>query len=537
MVGAISSAQSGLLTSVTPTGASTLATINIVGTGFDPTASKNEVSFIPASGPALTAVPSAIATVDATAGSRRLTVKVPAGLPVGVTALRVRNVTTGSFSDGKSLDVIAISLPGIASLPAGAVNQDVRITGSANTHFVAGNTQVTFGTGVTVNKVTVQSDTTLLANISIPATTAASVRTVQVTSAQIAILPGAFTITSGGGSTNHNPTASAGGPYSGFTAAAISFGGSGSDPDAGDTLSFAWNFGDGGTGVGASPTHSYATAGPFTATLTVSDGHGGSATATAAVTITAPPPPNHNPTASAGGPYSGQTGAAISFSGSGSDPDAGDTLSFAWNFGDGATGVGATPTHAYSTAGPFTATLTVSDGHGGSATATASVTVTAPPPPNHNPTASAGGPYSGLTSTAISFSGSGSDPDAGDTLSFAWNFGDGATGVGTSPTHAYSTAGPFTATLTVTDGHGGSATATASVTSHRTASTESQPDGISGRSVFRVDWCRDFLQRQRLRSRCWRHAVVSRGTSAMVQREWALRRRTCTRLLVRLPRR
>jgi hypothetical protein len=284
MVGAISSAQSRLLTSVTPSGASTLVTINIVGTGFDPTASKNEVSFIPASGPTLTAAPSAIATVDATTGSRRLTVKVPAGLPVGLTALRVRNVTTGSFSDGKSLDVIAISLPGIASLPAGAVNQDVRITGSSNTHFVAGNTQVTFGTGVTVNKVTVQSDTTLLANISIPATTAASVRTVQVTSAQITILPSASHV--GGGPpittrrrrrrsarTDQTRFLSAVAPRSRCRRYAVLF----------------LAFGDGGREPAQRRRTPCSTAGPFTATLTVTDSHGGGATATATVTNTAPP--------------------------------------------------------------------------------------------------------------------------------------------------------------------------------------------------------------------------------------------------------
>jgi len=379
-VGAVPSAQSGLLTSVTPMGASSLATINIVGTGFDATASKNEVSFVPSSGATLTALGTAIATVDAATGSRRLTVKVPAGLPVGSAALRVRNLTTGGVSQGKSLDVIALTLPETTSVPAGATNRDIRITGSPNTHFVVGNTQVSFGTGVTVNKVTVQSDTTLLANVSVPETTAPSVRTVQVTSAQIAVLPGVFTITAAGPPPNHNPTANAGGPYSGLSGASISFSGSGSDSDAGDTLNYAWSFGDGATGAGATATHSYTTAGSYTATLTVTDGHGGSATSSAAVTIAAPPPPpNHNPTASAGGPYSGVSGNLVSFSGSGSDPDASDTLSFAWDFGDGANAAGPNPAHAYAATGAYTAKLTVTDNHGAAATATAAVTITAPP--------------------------------------------------------------------------------------------------------------------------------------------------------------
>ncbi|ADB29250.1 PKD domain containing protein [Kribbella flavida DSM 17836] len=46
---------------------------------------------------------------------------------------------------------------------------------------------------------------------------------------------------------------------------------SSTDPD-GDTLSYAWNFGDGQTGTGVNPNHTYAGDGPRTVTLTVGDG-------------------------------------------------------------------------------------------------------------------------------------------------------------------------------------------------------------------------------------------------------------------------
>jgi hypothetical protein len=187
-------AQTGQLTVVTPTGASSLVSINITGTGFHTTAANNEVSFVPANGAPMTALATAIATVDATRGLRRITVRVPAGLPPGTTALRVRDTVNGTISEGRSLQVIALSLPDVTSASPGTTNLDVRVVGSANTTFIAGKTQIGFGTGITVNSVTVRSPTELIANINVPASVAPSVRTLQMSSAQLAVLPGAFTI-------------------------------------------------------------------------------------------------------------------------------------------------------------------------------------------------------------------------------------------------------------------------------------------------------------------------------------------------------
>jgi chitodextrinase len=56
--------------------------------------------------------------------------------------------------------------------------------------------------------------------------------------------------------------------------------------------------------------------------------------------------------------------------------------------------------------------------------------------------------------TAVAFSGASSvDPD-GSIASWQWTFGDGASATGASPSHAYATAGVYTATLTVTDNGG-----------------------------------------------------------------------------------
>ena len=75
-------------------------------------------------------------------------------------------------------------------------------------------------------------------------------------------------------------------------------------------------------------------------------------------------------------------------------------------------------------------------------------------PGNHPPTAAPGGPYSGVEGTAVTFDGSASSDPDGDALTYAWDFGDGATGSGVKPTHSYADNGPYSVTLTVSDTHG-----------------------------------------------------------------------------------
>ena len=106
------------------------------------------------------------------------------------------------------------------------------------------------------------------------------------------------------------PVANAGGPYTGVIGTAVSFNGSQSSAPSGQTLTYAWSFGDGSTGTGASPTHIYATAGSFTASLTVTTTNGAMATATAAVTISVVPP-----SISGFSPASGPVGTVITVSG------------------------------------------------------------------------------------------------------------------------------------------------------------------------------------------------------------------------------
>ena len=78
---------------------------------------------------------------------------------------------------------------------------------------------------------------------------------------------------------------------------------------------------------------------------------------------------------------------------------------------------------------------------------------------NISPTAKATAtPTSGSIPLTVSFDGTGSSDPDGWIVSYTWNFGDGSTGSGQTVSHTYTTAGTYTATLTVTDNAGATGT-------------------------------------------------------------------------------
>ncbi len=249
--------------------------------------------------------------------------------------------------------------------------------------------------------------------------------------------------------TNQPPVADPGGPYSGSVGVPVAFDGTASaDPD-GTITAYDWDFGDGNLGSGATPTHTYAVDGNYTVTLTVTDD--ASATGTATTTASIGVVGNQPPVADPNGPYSGTIGVPVAFDGTASsDPD-GTITAYNWDFGDGSTGTGATPTHTYAADGNYTVTLTVTDDAGDTGTATSSATIGVG---NLPPVADPNGPYSGTVGAPVTFDGTGStDPD-GTIGSYSWDFGDGNTGTGATPSHAYTSAGTYNVTLTVTDDAG-----------------------------------------------------------------------------------
>ena len=144
------------------------------------------------------------------------------------------------------------------------------------------------------------------------------------------------------------------------------------DPNAGDSISRSWDFGDGTTSTSTSPSKTYAADGTYTVTLTVTDGWGKATTVTRTVTI-AEPVTNQPPNAVIDTPVC--TGLACTFnSGNSTDPN-GDAMTRLWNFGDGTTSTATSPAKTYGSAGTYTVTLTVTDGWGKATTVTTQVTV------------------------------------------------------------------------------------------------------------------------------------------------------------------
>ena len=222
---------------------------------------------------------------------------------------------------------------------------------------------------------------------------------------------------------------------------------------------FSWTFGDGSSATGAIVTHIYSSPGTFTVNLTAKDSGSPQQTATSQqlITVTSAASPltatfTYNPTS----PVVGQTVTFTASANGGTTP-----YSFTWNLGDGFSGTGSSITHAYSSAGTFTVTLTVKDSSAPvqSTTSQQSVTVTSPLPLSASFTFNPASPDAGQS---VSFTGSASGGNS--PYSYSWNFGDGSTGTGQSASHAYSTAGTYTAILTVTDSAGDAAESSEAIT-------------------------------------------------------------------------
>ncbi|HKN93127.1 MAG TPA: PKD domain-containing protein [Thermoleophilaceae bacterium] len=245
--------------------------------------------------------------------------------------------------------------------------------------------------------------------------------------------------------------------------ATVSFDGTGSsDPEDGSVTTYAWDLDNNGTftdSSSATPTTTFATPGAHTVTLRVTDSNGATDTISHNVNVNAPPSAAF--TSSPAHPIPGQT---VSFDGRGSSDD-GSIASYSWDLNDDGTfgdSTSATPSTSFATAGTHTVKLRVTDNFGATDTVTHDVTVNAVPTAAFTFTPTHPDP-----NQTINLDGTGSsDPEDGSVTSYSWDLNnDGTFGDSTSatPNTSFSTSGPHTVKLKVTDSDGATSAAVSQV--------------------------------------------------------------------------
>ncbi len=229
------------------------------------------------------------------------------------------------------------------------------------------------------------------------------------------------------------------------------------DPDKAD-LTYSWDFGDGTSSSEAYVVHTYEKGGNYRVTLTVSDNSGlrcEKSTTSQQVDVNTPPQ------AALTGPDSSCVGREVSFDAGESRDDSPANMSYRWSFGDGSTAEGAKVTKTYEKGGVYEVGVNVDDNAGTSCSTDAArrtIRINTPP------VAKAGKPVSVCLRNPqdpfiVSFDGTGSHDADKDALSYAWDFGDGATAEGARVQHEYKEAGDFKVKLLVSDNSGGDCSA------------------------------------------------------------------------------
>ena len=245
------------------------------------------------------------------------------------------------------------------------------------------------------------------------------------------------------GSNNTPPTASAGGPYSGFRGDTVTLTGVASDADVGDTLTYSWALLSKPTGsttvivpVGPTSTEASLTidvTGNYLVEFTATDNGSPPLGTSATTTVTTN---NTQPVANAGLPQTVNVNQLVTLSGSVTDPDDFDSHTYAWSFAVLPTLSNLinadiaqsglpdqnTATFTPDVKGDYQVQLIVTDdGTPPSSSAPATVTITTN---NSAPIAVAGGDQLSVPlGGTVNLDGTGSsDPDLADTISYSWSF-------------------------------------------------------------------------------------------------------------------
>lgn len=205
--------------------------------------------------------------------------------------------------------------------------------------------------------------------------------------------------------------------------------------------SISWGFGDGDSALGTTVRHAWKSPGTFRIRLSVSNSAAADETFADIVVEPRVNPPTARFGQSALEVVEGQV---INFN----DLSLNNPDRLTWEFGDGATAQGANVSHAWDEPGTYTVTLTATNDAGSDDVAKTVTVIPLPPDP----------PTAGFTvasatvpvNSVVNFT----NTSTGDPTEFAWDFGDGASSVATSPPHGYSSPGTYEVTLTARNAGG-----------------------------------------------------------------------------------
>ncbi len=209
---------------------------------------------------------------------------------------------------------------------------------------------------------------------------------------------------------------------------------------------YNWDFGDGATSTVANPSHTYANAGIYSTSLTIAylcsgSNCSGQVIITKPTIIVAPEAPTVDFTTQN---YSCETNFSPSIT---HKNTACSTVSYLWNFGDGTTSVESNPAHLYASAGTYSASLTLTYQCVNTCPTQASVTINKTIILNSPPTATADFTFRNYYCATKFSPTTNYSSNTCRSVSYLWNFGDGATSTERSPLHAYVNPGSYNVLL------------------------------------------------------------------------------------------
>jgi len=307
------------------------------------------------------------------------------------------------------------------------------------------------------------------------------------------------------GNTNNPPTAQASAlPTTGEIPLTVNFdGGRSTDPE-GAPLTYLWDFGDGSTSTEAAPTYTFTTAGIYTVDLIVNDGQQNSASTQLTIQATAAETTSAACEVNIRNEWGTGFTTDVRMTNVGNQPINGwavlmdfanrATVTQIWNANlSGNDPYQATNKNYNRTIGPnstiefgFNARKTVNNTPAQIPTL-GGLCDGADGAPNQAPVANfSASPTTGSTPLTVVFDASGSNDPDGDTLTYAWNFGDGNTTNTANPTHTYTTTGTHTVTLTVTDAQGAQDSKQTTITANQPLPTQAYVLDANASSLYFV---------------------------------------------------